>query len=1145
MTDVRSILQALTVPDTNIVAQATNALRSHLKNSDTSAHLLQLLRDSDSTIRQLTAILLRKTLPERLKAASIEDVKKVRIVVLTALSNEQHPPARSALIALAATVASASKVGTQDGLPWPEIVTAALSNANDASLQLLAALADTCSPAILSEIDQLLVVLRAALESKTPRGVRAYAASMHSAATISGDVFPQLVSLLPLLADAVKAFGAIEPGSDKFALLTSDAFECCQLGAEVGGDAMRSYFPASVSFACDIFRHRDAANEARSAAAEYLMFAIYSKPKTMRKLHSMPEILSKVCEVASEYRILDDDEEEEQEEQPSDVACRVLETLAARPEFMTMVFEASIHCATCLLDCAQKESVSNIDRDSHSAAAFRVMAWIAEGCASLISDHAVDILGRMAQAAMNKQLGPRARANALYAISRVCEFLDTEEMTSSAVSSVGGFALNAIVSALRDPVKQVRESACTALEPVLTLCMLDADTLQPRFSEIIDALGSLGPNAAVEAVVAIGILAENAPDEFFSLKCLPDLVHATMVQMARTDEDGKNARVCGTDTAGSLVSVCKDKAIVEKLAAVAITGLDVDEPSIARATYQFFARMADAVGAQAVISYGPRVLEKALVSMEREDVEFRPEDEESNGAFQGLAAAVTQDGTMGDADEEEMGKGVFHIRTAFLEEKMLAIAVCGAFASAASTTEYVAFVEQHPSIAREVQALLKRAAHNVDQTINYFHEEVRAASQKSSVRYAIANVNLSKICPALVFDTSDVVSSAVQRAAFILSEDSDTWAVANTLSTCVVMCDEIPAEILEPYIQIFVDALKVLIKGDAMCQLTEEDEGDTAELEAGEDISGVANGICDLLEALVRNQRGMFADQAHEIYKLMMSNMFNSSSRNRGLIFGAIAGVLLFLSWDRCDAFNPPAPGTTLHEKALVVIDAIAAQVLPHALDALCASKGVTLQRNAVFLTGVVFLRVRSTNGPVWNQMQRAATLLVGVLKMERNEDNSALIDNAAGAVARMVTGPGWRGGGPLGNNTTVMQWLMKCIPMTGDPQENTTVARAVVAITQRDSEIVMSNVQVVVSCLTSAILLAVAQRKEEQEKRRIVGERQERDENDHMARLTDTECNKVVSVLAEIRRRFGDTPFANLKLKQEDAAALSAVLPQ
>ena len=1139
------MLQALTVPDTNIVIQATGALRTHLKNSEASAHLLQLLGDSDPTIRQLTAILLRKVLPERLKNASVQDVKNVRVVVLTALSNEQHPPARSALIALAASVASASKVGTKNGLPWPEIVSAALSNANDASLQLLSALADSCSPAILSEIDQLLVVLRAALEAKTPRGVRAYAASMRSAATISGDIFPRLVSLLPLLADAVKAFAGVDPGSDKFALVTSDAFECCQLGAEVDGDAMRSYFPASVTFACEIFRHRDAANEARSAAAEYLMFAIYNKPKTLRKLHSMPEILSKVCEVASEFRIPDDDDEEQEEEQPSDVACRVLETLAGRPEFMTMVFEASIRCATCLLDCAQKEGVSEVDRDSHSAAAFRVMAWIAEGCASMITDHAVDILGRMAQGAVSNVLGPRARANALHAMARVCEFLDTEEMTSSTISSVGGFALNAIVCALRDPVKQVRESACAALEPVVALCLLDADTLKPRFSEIIDAIGSLGVEAAVEAVVAIGVLAENAPDEFFSLKCLPELVHATMIQMGRTDEDGKAARVCGTDTAGCLVSVCKDKALIEKLAAVAITGLDIDEPNIIRATYQFFARMADAVGAQAVIVYGPRVLKMALASMEREDVEFKPDDDEGNGAFQGLASAVAQDETGGEAEEEDMGKGIFHIRTAFLDEKTLAIAVCGAFASASSTPEYVAAVEQRPQIAREVQALLKQAAENVDQTINYFHEEVRAASQKASVRYAIANVNLSKICPALVFDPSDVVSSAVQRAAFMCTEDSDTWAVANTLSTCVVLCDEIPAERLEPYVQIFVDALRVLIKGDAMCQMTEEDEGDTAELEAGEDISGVANGICDVLEALVRNQRGMFADQAHEVYKLMMSNMFNSSSRNRGLIFGAIAGVLLFLSWDRCDAFNPPSPGTTLHEKALVVIDAIAAQVQPHALDALCANKGMTLQRNAVFLTGVVFLRARPSNGPVWNQMQRAATLLDGILKLEKTGDNAALIDNAAGAVARMVTSPGWRGSGPFGGNSGVMERLMSCIPMMGDPQENTTVARAVITIAERDAELVMSHVQVVVSCLTSAILLAVAQRKEEQEKIRIVGERQDRDENDHMARLTDGECNRIVNALAEIRRRFGDAPFANLKLKPDDASALSSVLPQ
>lgn len=1153
MAEVREMLQALTVPDTDVVKAATAALRTHLKKPEATGQLLALLADPEPSIRQLAAILLRKLLPDRIKGASVEDVTKARASILSSLATEQVAPPRSALIALASSIAGASKTDSDDGgLPWPEIIKAALTSANDTSLQLIPALADSCPFALFAEMDQLIIILRTALTEHSPRSIRAYVACMRAAVRIAEDPFSKLVPLLPCLAEALKFFAAQNAASDDFAIIAADAFECCQLGTEIGGDSMKPYFADSVSLASDMFRYRGAANKSRSAAAEYLMLAASSKPKTTRTLEKMPEILRGICEVASEFRIPSEGEDEfnedsMDEEYPCDVALRVLESLASKPEFMQLVFRAAGACATALLDCAKTDKLQ-ADRDSHSAAAYRIMASISEGCAVMITEHAADIVAKVAEGAISVVLGARARSNALYALTYVTEWLDTEEMPSTLISSVGGYALNAIISGLRDPVKQVRESACSTLQPVLNLCLLDADTLQPRFSEIISALGSLGPNAATEAVVAVGILAQNAPDEFVALECLPDLVHATLVQMAQLGDDQMDARVYGFETAGCLVSVVKDKEVIEKLAAATIVGLHAEEPNVKRATFAFFARMADAVGAKAVIAYGVQVLKVALASMGRDDVEFIPDEDEANGAFGGLASAITQDETQGDtieADDEEVGKGSFHIRTAYLDEKQTAVAVCGAFASASSTAEYVEAIKQNPQVAREIQALLKEAATQVEDTINYFHEEVRAASQKASVRYTIANVNLSKLCPALMFDGTEVVSTAIQRIAYCCTEDSDSWTVAATLSPAVVLCDEIPADILAPYRQIIVDALKVLIKGDAMCQITEDDADMAALLgdeDEGEDVSGVANGVFDLFEALVRNQRGLFADEANEIFRLMLSHMFNSSSRNRGLLLGAVAGVLLFLSWDRCP-FDPPAAGTTEHEKALVVIDAIAAQVLPLALDALCENKGMTLQRNAVFLTGIIFQRARPANSMVWGHLQRTASLLDGILKAAKEDDNTALVDNAAGAIARIVTASRG-GGGPLGNTSSVLELLMSTIPMVGDPQENTTVARAVITIADRDYEALLKHIDKVVSCLTSATLLAITQRKEEENIRKAVGERNESDENDQMARLDDAECNKIVTVLASIRRQFGDAPFAGLKLKPEDATALSAVLP-
>ncbi len=525
------------------------------------------------------------------------------------------------------------------------------------------------------------------------------------------------------------------------------------------------------------------------------------------------------------------------------------------------------------------------------------------------------------------------------------------------VSAIGGVALNASCPACGTQSWLVRRHACMALEPVLSLCLVDVKTLQPRVTEIIGALGSMGGDAAVEAVMAVGILAENAPDEFIAYDRMSELIQGTLSLMSRTDEDGLLARAAGIETAGALVAVCENTSIVEQLAAIAVSGLDVDEPNVKRATYSFFARMADAIGGKVVAAYGPRVLGAALQSMEREDVVFEPNEDDSSGGFQGLVSAVADgeniaNGDGKDGDEEDAANGTFHVRTAFLDEKMLAVSVCGAFAAAADNAEYVAAAEKNPESAKAVQTLLSNAAGMIDRLAMYFHEDVRAAANKAGVRMAIANVRLASICPGLVFDDAKVLATTAQRIAYAIEEDDDSWVVTNVLNAATVFCDELPPQLLAQHKSTLLNPLQSLINGKTVCQVSEQDDfldaGDDDE--ASEEASTLVSGIGDLVEALVRNQRGLFAQDFTVLFPKLLENMFNpsASQRNKGMVFGAVAGVLLFMNWDRCTKFQPPAPGSAEHEAALSVSDSVGAAILPHALEAVASKQGVTLQRNAV-----------------------------------------------------------------------------------------------------------------------------------------------------------------------------------------------------
>lgn len=1142
MTDMRALLHALTVPDTRVVLQATAAIRDEIKEKRATAPLLSLLSDSEATIRQLAAVLLRRVVPDRAPHFSLADVTASRAAVLTALVNEQVSTARSAQIALAAVLAQWTMPGavTPAACPWPDVLAAALS-ARQFSLQLVCAMAENCAKILLAEPQRLLETLSAALDARAPRCVRAYAAVLRAASVESSDLFKTIIALLPKLIDTVKALAAHDAASDEFARVAADTFECCQFGAESSGDAMRAYFSASIALAVEMFRGRNAANEARAAAAEYLMFAAVQKPRSFRKLAVVPAMLTAFCEIAAEFRVPDSvDDEPEEEQLPCDVALRVLDIMAKRPELTNSVFTAVVSAATALLECAKQDTTS-VDRDSHSAAAFRIMGVVAEGCAVSISMHAGDIVTKISEGVLNPTLGPHARSNALSSLGLVCECLETDEMQETLISSVGGVALSAIVGGMRDTVLQVRRSACASLEAVLALCLLDSRTLGPRIAQIISAVGSLGADAAVEAVMAIGVLADNVPEEFVTLKSMPDLIRATLSQMSRTDQDGLEARTAATDTAGALCAVVEDHSVIEQFAATAVMGLAIDEPSVKRATYGFFARMADTVGANVVVAYGSRVLAAALESIKRDDVVFEPEDDESAGGLQGLASAIADKD--GEQEENENANGTFSVRTSLLDEKMLAVAVHGAFASASCSSEYVEAVKSVPQVAKEVQAFLKEASECIDQLTMYFHEEIRAAAQKTGMRFALANLNLAKFCPQLVFDDSDVISTSLQRLVYCITEDTDRWVVEAVLHSIVVLLDEVPPAEIASRKAILISALDALIKGDTMFQCTEDDvDLDAADGEIGEDISGIASGICDFAEALVRNQRGMIAREMSYIFESLMKNMFNSSVRNRAVVFGATTGVLLFLNFDRCTKFTPPAPGSKEFKEAMDITDAVAAEILPHALDAVAAKKGMTIQRNSLFLVGLVFSRASARNQAVWSNLQRAIALMQEHLLEPKSRDNAPLIDNAAGAVSRIMTAPGLRPGA-LGNRSAALQLLLGAIPMQGDPQENVTVARAIIFVAESEFQAILPFIEPVVSCLTSAMLLALAQRKEDQKPKRWTGERLDRDENDAMVRLDNEECEKISRVLIQIRAQYGDAPFNSLGLAPNDAAELASVI--
>lgn len=86
-------------------------------------------------------------------------------------------------------------------------------------------------------------------------------------------------------------------------------------------------------------------------------------------------------------------------------------------------------------------------------------------------------------------------------------------------------------------------------------------------------------------------------------------------------------------------------------------------------------------------------------------------------------------------------------------------------------------------------------------------------------------------------------------------------------------------------------------------------------------------------------------------------------------MIAAVAGVLTFLTWDKCERFESPAEGSDDQRLALEVADAVGTSFLSHAMEAVHNSTSQVLQKNAVFLLGVIYSCGSPRNTEIWNRL--------------------------------------------------------------------------------------------------------------------------------------------------------------------------------
>lgn len=1173
--ELAQVLAALTTPNTDTVRAAEARLKQITSAPACVAPLCVLSSNAPAAhTRQLACVLLRKAIKKHWDLLAGPDQDVTKAALLERLRNESDRAARRSLSSAAAAVCRA------EGALWPDLsqTAVALAQSTDPNLRMgsykiLDAVADAVPGHLSPHAAQIVALLRTGLGDSVPdvrlTALDAYASTAEAVANYASEEEPWIAigSLVPVVASVAQAAAqsvAQDTADDvdeiaRILCVVFDIFD--QLGESSGSAIMRESYIEVYQFSLQVSALGRMPMSARQSAVEYICSCLQNKPKTLRKaglakatlVQAVPMILNHYIELddGTDESALEDDDDEIN---GADLGLRLAYTVSHRSELNRVAFTEVMDMAGRLMasDFASF-GVSPSAKPQHGViAAVRLLSAIAEGCSAQFTAHSEDVITRVCTVAATGAAPASCRGYAMESLALILLALNANEIDDDVRERCSKITLQAVLACMRDPSIFVRKNACVALEPVLTLFDDDGETLRVRAHEILQAIGSLGPEAAVEAVSAAAVIAETIGSEFVASDAYRGVVDGMAALMTKTAPSDMRARAAATHAAGSVVSECKNWEVAEKLAGRAITGFELEDADVREASFAFFSHLAQTHGGRVVFAFGERVLSTALTAIEREDVVFVPDGEEAN--------AQGGDG-IADADDDDE-PGTYRVRTALLDEKTMAAVCIGAYAAAFATTEFYSLASaQTTDAARanvaKIVAHLRSSNTALDSMASYYHEEIRAASSRASVLYALAAQKTSTRAPSLAFAPDDCVDAVVARLLHMLEEDDDVMVVSSTMHATAKFVESCGVETLARHSEQFLRIINLFLDGEATCQIALEDDSDGGADEQDEgatyaedpdfndDAKRIIDGTCEVLSSLARGMRGHFGGHFRALLPKIQAKLLGPKvpPGSSALVVGMFADVMLFTNWRRCVGVSAPATDSAEYAAWMECIDEIAAKIVPGALAAARKEAGASksLQRNACFLLGVTFQAVSPKAATVWGHVMPVMQTLEAAVRSGKHS-NGALVDNAAGAVARIVTSPSLPS--ELKSNLKGgLQLALSVVPMDDDPVENTTLARALLYATQNGAaDVLESHLNQALSCIVSAVLLSYEQQSSESSD--MVGvQNDENDSNDYITNLDEGEYAALVDLLLDVRRRAGDACFAGLGLDAEDQSQLLALM--
>eukprot|EP00547_Thalassionema_nitzschioides_P001876 CAMPEP_0194200314 /NCGR_PEP_ID=MMETSP0156-20130528/969_1 /TAXON_ID=33649 /ORGANISM="Thalassionema nitzschioides, Strain L26-B" /LENGTH=1071 /DNA_ID=CAMNT_0038925291 /DNA_START=70 /DNA_END=3285 /DNA_ORIENTATION=- len=1029
VSQMASLLLALTQPNTETIRQAEVALKPILKDPRSVPALFEIIKGRGvhaDSVRHVASILLRKRVASHYSKFESPQQVEFRKELLQVLASETERPVRGGVVGIVAQLAK------QESTSWEELwqfVAAAAGDANGQARELAFWLLQETTETVGLHLQAQYNNMRDTLFAK---GLQDAEAPVQKAAVKAlGQLMSFLASepdvqiflgQLPLMLQVSVA--RLQQDEDEETVATVlDVLYDLAYSPSIGPDQLKDM----VQFSLLCLQNTNMDVTTRDSAALVIATLAEAKPKTFGKdealvagvLEALFALIENSPESAAGALLEsnpawredeDEDDDDDYKDTPTEtsMAQGTLDMLACELPKKYIFTPSMTRCMSRL---------ANTQSPAARKAGIACLGVIAEGCSEPMREHLPDLMPHVLKAAGDGDA--QVRECACFALGQISEHCQPEILGYSSQ------ILPIVFQLLDDSTMSVQATSCYVLEMFCE--RLEPDAVRPLLDSLVRKLAGMLEVSTKRAVQEMAVAALAATAVAAEAEFTPYIAGtATLMNklMALQEERLYSLRGRALECMGHMAIAVGKQAFRPYFTATmqcACEGLATESTDLHEFAYAVFANLAKVMGEE----FAPVLPELVphLVKVIGANEGTMEKAAEENNQFNSLDDS--------DDEDDENGGYVLHVRTALLEAKKGAITAIGEMA-AHTGSAFVPYLEQvmevlseagrthwHPLIKCEVGEALPSMV--VPSVAAYHGGEVTWEKGDANPESNPLNQHTAAITTAVLAELMELMND----------EDKETVGKA---------CEGVQSviELVGPHALsgIATEVLKLthdLLMRKAPCQQVDdayEAVAGSGEVEDDDDHETMMTAVCDLVGGLSRVMGPHFNQYLNEFLPGILS--YAKSSRpvsDRSMAMGCVSEVA----------------------QEIDVSDYWESQYKPAILQGL-ADPDDNVKRNAAFGCGVCSEKLGEKLVADYPLLLQALSPLFSIQNMN-NESSAACRDNAVAALSRMIMAlPSHV---PLAQ---VLPPLLQALPLQTDMTENETVYTCLLGLLQMNQPELLAN---------------------------------------------------------------------------------------